>query len=215
VTVGWTAPGDDWLCGTAAKLRVLASENPIQRPTEGTVLLEEDATVAAGEVEERVFTGEQIGGARFLAVLYRDEAGNWGHLASVEIPPAEGGGEEPPGEGQPPGGGPPEGGGGPSPGPGAGPCANLIRGSAGNDKLTGTDAGDRIAGRRGRDRIKGRAGDDCLRGGRGRDRLGGGPGEDRIHVRGGGRDRVRCGPGEDTVVASKHDRVRGCEEVKR
>jgi hypothetical protein len=199
VRVSWTAPGDDWLCGTPAKLRILVSENPIEHPTDGTVLLDEDSTAAAGEADERTLTGEQLASARFLAVLYRDEAGNWGHVATVEVP-AQGADIPGPGTG---------------PGTSGAACANVIKGSGGNDKLNGSAAGDRINGRRGSDRIKGGAGDDCLKGGRGRDRIGGGDGEDEIKVRGGGRDRVNCGAGEDKVLAARNDRVRNCEEVKR
>lgn len=140
----------------------------------------------------------------------------------VTLPPAPQviGGENGPGTGD-------------GPSTGAGKCAQKIAGSAKNDKLLGSIAGDRINGRGGRDKIKGRAGDDCLRGGggkdvvkggggndklvggRGADRLVGGGGNDVIRSRNGGRDKVRCGGGKDRAVVDSHDRVRGCEKVKR
>jgi hypothetical protein len=207
VTFTWTAPGDDWMCGTADRYRVIGSPTPITSPGDGTQIgADEEDPLAAGDGEQLDLTDAQLGGAQHVAILYRDEAGNWGLLASVQVPAAGGGGggggePEPPAEP-------------PANPPLAGPCANVIPGTGGADKLTGTEGGDRISGRRGRDKIKGGAGDDCLRGGRGPDRVSGGEGDDRIHVRGGRRDRVKCGPGEDTVVASATDRVgKSCEEV--
>jgi Ca2+-binding RTX toxin-like protein len=71
------------------------------------------------------------------------------------------------------------------------PGLALIRGTAGNDKLTGT---------RGRDRIEGLEGDDLLRGGRGRDVLDGGPGADRVSG-GALSDRLSGGDGDDFLTA--------------
>jgi Ca2+-binding RTX toxin-like protein len=193
------------MCGTAQRLRVLASQGPIEHPSDGAPVREEDVTVGAGEDATLQLSDSDIGGARFVAVMYRDEAGNWGHLASVEVPPAEAGpAPEPPAVLGTPG-----------PGAPSGPCGNQISGTGGKDKLAGTDGGDSIRGKGGADKIKGGRGDDCLRGGRGRDRVGGGQGNDEIHVRGGRPDRARCGPGEDIVVASPSDAVaRNCERVK-
>jgi hypothetical protein len=214
VEVDWTAPGDDWLCGEADRIRVLAAKGPIEHPSEGAVVHQEDATAGAGEPVELTLDPQTLGGRDHLAVLYRDEAGNWGLLAGVEIAALDGPGPggEPPGG---PGGAPPDG--------QAGPCANPISGTRGRDKITGTDGGDRIRGRRGRDRVHGGDGDDCLKGGRGRDKLTGGTGRDK--VKGGrGRDRVRaddgeadvvrCGKGRDRVVADRGDEIRGCEKRK-
>ena len=119
-----------------------------------------------------------------------------------------------------------------------GRCANLLRGTGGADRLTGSVLGDRILGLRGKDRLTGGRGDDCLLGQRGadvlrgmagRDRLKGGPGNDRlaggggndavkggrgadrIFARDGRRDVVRCGRGFDRVKADPGDRLRGCE----
>jgi hypothetical protein len=112
-------------------------------------------------------------------------------------------------------------------------CSHIIDGTRQGDRLNGTPISDRIRGRGGPDRIEGRRGNDCLAGGHGRDRIRGGRGNDRIRggggadrIRGGsgndaimvlheGRDRVDCGRGHDTVFASRIDRVRRCEVVKR
>jgi hypothetical protein len=119
-------------------------------------------------------------------------------------------------------------------GPLPGACANVQRGSGGNDRLVGTAAGDRLKGRGGNDRLAGGKGDDCLSGGGGKDRLRGGGGNDKLtggngvdKLDGGGgndtidsrdkrRETVRCGKGkQDRVTADRKDRLRGCERVKR
>jgi hypothetical protein len=207
VTLTWSAPGDDWMCGTADRYRVIASPNPINSPSDGTPVGPDDEDpLATGEREELALTDTQLGNAAHVAVLHRDDAGNWGLLASVAVPAQAGGGEPTPTPTPEPPANPPT---------SAGPCANQIPATSGDDQLTGTDGGDRISGQGGADKIKGGAGDDCLRGGRGRDRISGGAGDDTIHVRGGRRDRVRCGPGDDTVKASASDRVgRSCETVR-
>jgi hypothetical protein len=80
VSLAWTSPGDDWLCGRAEKYRIISFGGPITHPTQGTVE-REDATKAAGAGEAVTLNG--IGSGEHLAVLYRDDAGNWGHLAEV------------------------------------------------------------------------------------------------------------------------------------
>jgi hypothetical protein len=186
VTLSWKAPGDDWLCGTPAHYRVIASEQEIDEPTDGTVVADVDAADASGAEVSEALTGAEVGDATDAAVLYRDEAGNWGILKTVEIPPV-----------------------GPDP-----TCTNVIPGTSGRDLLEGTAGSDRIKGKRGRDRIKSRGGDDCVNGGRGRDRLRGASGDDSIKA-GKGRDQVFCGAGDDTAVVGSSDRVRGCETVTR
>ncbi len=119
------------------------------------------------------------------------------------------------------------------PQPPAGHCEATIRGTSGNDAMRGTTGSDRMRGRGGNDRIHAGRGADCasgqagndrvygeggrdrLQGGRGRDQVSGGSGDDWIKVRDGKRDRVRCGSGTDVAVVDSHDRVRGCEKVKR
>ena len=219
VTLSWEAPGDDWLCGTAESFRVIVDNAPIDDPGDGDALADEDAG-AAGTTEESTVGSGEAAGITHAAVLYRDDAGNWGLLATTEVPAEPGGG----------------GGGGGDDGGGVlgGDCENRIVGSDDDDELRGTHGSDSINGRGGEDRIKGRGGDDCLRGqrdadrlgggpgddfvkgGRGRDRLRGGSGEDLIRAAGGRRDRVNCGPGEDVAFANPDkDRVSdNCEKVR-
>jgi hypothetical protein len=224
VTLSFTAPGDDWMCGTAQRLRVLAANGPIQHPGDGTQIREEDTTAAAGDDVTLDLTDAELAGATHVAVLYRDEAGNWGLLKSTTVPTAGGGGPDP-------GGG--SGGSGDGGDGGGGPCANAIDGTTADDKLSGTDGPDRIRGLAGADRIRSGRGDDCisgqggkdrlnggsgndlLNGGRAADRISGAEGDDVIRARRGGRDRINCGPGHDTVfINRKWDRVRNCEKVR-
>jgi hypothetical protein len=186
--LSWSAPGDDLLCGTADAFRVLVSRHPIDDPGDGSTVHDGAAAKAAGDEETLTVTGAELGDARHAAVLYRDEAGNWGLLRRVALPP----------EGA------------------VGSCANRIPGTRLSELLVGTSGSDLIRGKAGSDRIRGRGGDDCLYAGRGRDRVRGGGGDDFIRARGRGLDRVNCGPGDDTVIAGLRDRVRdGCENVTR
>ncbi len=85
VVLAWTAPGDDWLCGQATRYRVVKSANPIEHPTDGTVVGDFNATAAAGQTQSQMVTN--IGTeAQFFAVFYQDDAGNWGRLASASLP---------------------------------------------------------------------------------------------------------------------------------
>jgi Ca2+-binding RTX toxin-like protein len=209
--LSWAAPGDDWMCGSAESLRVIVADGPINSPGDGETVVQRGAGGGVGHQETATLSVAQRGGATHAAVLYRDDAGNWGLVRGVQLPP------------QPPDG----------PGPDGSACSNAIAGTAKADKLAGTPGSDRIRGRGGKDRLKGRGGDDCvagqggadrisggagadeLRGGRGNDRLRGGPGDDVIRVHRGARDHVNCGPGRDTVVLNrKRDRAkRNCERL--
>jgi hypothetical protein len=80
VKLSWTAPGGDWMCGSAKSYRVIASGNPIVHPRDGSPVGTFDAASGAS----RTFTPPA--GAKYAAVLYQDAAGNWGHLASVKLP---------------------------------------------------------------------------------------------------------------------------------
>ena len=82
VTLTWTAPGDDWLCGTATKYRIIGSNGPIHHPSDGTVVGDFTATAAAGQQQQQVLSDD---GSSNFAVLYQDDAGNWGHLASDTV----------------------------------------------------------------------------------------------------------------------------------
>jgi hypothetical protein len=82
VTLQWTAPGDDWLCGTADQYRVIKSSSPIEHPTDGTVVGDFNAA-AAGQTESSTIANP--GDDTFFAVLYKDDNGNWGHLAKTRV----------------------------------------------------------------------------------------------------------------------------------
>ena len=222
IEISWRAPGDDWLCGTASRFRVLSASRPIRQPTDGSLVREVRADAAAGRTESVSLGAAALGRDRYVAILYRDDAGNWGHLESIDLRG--------------------DGGGGLGPGGAGGACAALKRGGPGRQTLRGTRRGDRLLGFGGPDRLLGFAGADCLKGGRGKDRLKGGKGRDRLHGNGGrdrlnggrGRDRllggldqdlliardgardvVRCGRGRrDRAVVDRRDRVRGCERVR-
>ena len=115
-------------------------------------------------------------------------------------------------------------------------AAGPIRGTAGDDTLTGTTAADsifaragddtvnagagddRVHGGRGDDTLNGEDGNDRVKGGGGKDTMSGGPGDDLIDGRGDGRaaDEITCGEGMDTVRASRNDVVAAdCENVKQ
>jgi hypothetical protein len=223
VTLSMKAPGDDWMCGTATRLRVLAANGPIHHPSDGTQLREADVTAAAGGDVALDLTDAELGNATRLAVLFRDEAGNWGLLKSVAVPaaPDSGTGTPPGGDGSgTPGGGTdtPGGGGGGSGTPGGGgtagggggatgACANHIEGTGAGDTLKGSPGDDTIRGLGGDDRINGGRGDDCLSGEGGEDRVAGGAGADAIK---GGRakDVLKGGSGDDTIRAFRGARDR-------
>jgi hypothetical protein len=138
------APGDDWLCGTPAKMLVLGNERE--------------------PAEELRLTAADVGDAERLTVRFRDEAGNWGHAARVAVPAGQG-----PGparrcrnvirgtrrgdvlRGTRRG--------------------DRIVARAGAGRLRGERGRDCLRGDRGPDRLRGGAGRDRLRGGRGADRV--------------------------------------------
>jgi hypothetical protein len=84
VTLSWKAPGDNWMCGSAKRYRVIASSQPIAHPRDGTVVGTFDSTGVVGSAASQTF--KRPAGARYVAVLYQDAAGNWGHLASAKLP---------------------------------------------------------------------------------------------------------------------------------
>ena len=84
-TISFTAPGDDWLCGKARRYRIVKSTGAINHPADGTVVGDFDADATAGQTETR--TVADIGSKTTrVAVLYQDDAGNWGRLASAAVP---------------------------------------------------------------------------------------------------------------------------------
>jgi uncharacterized protein len=105
--------------------------------------------------------------------------------------------------------------------PGCAQARNVIEGTSGDDRRSGSALPDLMLGRRGVDILHGLGGADCLYGykgadrlfgGHGRDRLFGGPGPDRMSGgagddlidSGSGRDRIAAGAGDDRVQARGH-----------
>jgi hypothetical protein len=77
----WTAPGDDWLCGRAKRFVVLASEHPIHHPSQGRIIRFSRVRAKAGtRVVHRVKITRRH---RYFAVVYQDDAGNWGHVSVI------------------------------------------------------------------------------------------------------------------------------------
>jgi hypothetical protein len=190
VSLTWKAPGDDWQCGRASKVRIVASDQPINDANAATELLRYDNARDPGQADSRTFSDAELGNAKYAAVLYQDDAGNWGHLRRVALP-------APP---QPQ------------------PCVDQVRGDTGDNTLIGTSGSEVILGFAGDDFLDGRGADDCLFGGSGDDRMHGGDGNDRISGMGGadklygdagndtlygrlGPDRLVGGPGRDTFYA--------------
>ncbi|KAJ8903302.1 hypothetical protein NDN08_004411 [Rhodosorus marinus] len=97
-------------------------------------------------------------------------------------------------------------------------CINLIRGTAGDDVLYGTEFVDHIFGGDGNDSIMSYEGNDYVNGGRGDDRIDGGEGDDSINGKNGndillgrdGDDDISGGNGDDKAYGfDGDDRVRG------
>jgi len=185
VDLSFIAPGDDWLCKQAERYEVRVSANPISRPSDGSLVGQRPAETGPGQRQrDRLFLS-QIKDARYAAVLYRDDAGNWGHLASLRLPAVE------------------------TPPPSAGPCKTRIVGTEGPDRLVGTALSELIAGRGGKDSISGGKGGDCVNGGDGNDSIRGEGGGDKLRGKG-GDDRQRGGGGDDLVRgAAGNDRLSG------
>ncbi|MGI8632742.1 MAG: S8 family serine peptidase [Solirubrobacterales bacterium] len=87
----WRAPGDDLLCGTARRYEIRYSDEPITSPSDGTSAGRFDvadssrqARASAGENVKQPLTG-RARKAEHFAVLYQDEAGNWGPVAQATV----------------------------------------------------------------------------------------------------------------------------------
>jgi hypothetical protein len=89
VTLTWKQPGDDLMCGRPARYQVLASQDPIVHPSDGHVIAGGNATGPAGTSVTKTLSRASIRGARHVAVLYRDEAGNWGIERGASVPPIQ------------------------------------------------------------------------------------------------------------------------------
>ncbi|MEA2422243.1 MAG: hypothetical protein QOF55_1342 [Thermoleophilaceae bacterium] len=83
--LSWVTPGDDWLCGKPKRYRLLASSKPIVHARDGHSL-GDFASQGLGAVESRTLRITRRD--RYFAVLYEDDAGNWGHLAPSAVAPA-------------------------------------------------------------------------------------------------------------------------------
>jgi hypothetical protein len=90
VALSWKAPGDDWLCRGAKRYRVIGDDQPIKHPADGALIKESDTTKQSGDAENLTLTDAELAGAKHVAVLYEDDAGNWGHLRSIAVPAAGG-----------------------------------------------------------------------------------------------------------------------------
>jgi len=217
--LAWISPGDDWLCEIAQRYEVRVSANPITKPSDGRAVIERDDVGRAGSVQADALTAAQLGDARYVAVLYRDEAGNWGRLASIRLD----GADNPGAGGNPVAPIDPGGGGG---GTGA-KCTATIEGTDASERLDGSDGSDLILGGEGNDRIVAGPGDDCVEAGGGNDRAKGGPGNDLLKgqeandrlsgdegndlIRGAdGNDSLGGGAGDDRIQGKTGtDRIRG------
>ena len=110
----WTVPGDDWQCGAPSRVRVLTADSPITGAADGAVLVDEAAEGTAGDAASRAVATDVLRAE--LAVVYRDEAGNWGRPARI----SRDGEPLGPTPVAPPGAKPPAAGGAPAPGGGSG-----------------------------------------------------------------------------------------------
>jgi hypothetical protein len=72
------------MCGSPKRYRMITSSQPITHPRDGTVVGTFDSTGVVGSAASQTF--KRPAGARYVAVLYQDAAGNWGHLASAKLP---------------------------------------------------------------------------------------------------------------------------------
>jgi hypothetical protein len=77
----WTVPGDDWQCGKPSRVRILTSDAPITGAASGSVVADAPAAGSAGAAASQVLPTAALKGE--LAVVYRDDAGNWGRPARI------------------------------------------------------------------------------------------------------------------------------------
>ena len=204
LTLSWTAPGDDWLCGEARPLPGASSPTARStRPATARVVAEARRRPAPRATAETALADRRRGRpARPTprsSTATRPATGASSRRRRAAGRPAATGGDG--GAGRRTGGGG-SGGGGRAVAATASDCANAIDGTADKDSLkrhraattasaaaaatTGSTAGggdDCLSGQGGEDRVTGGAGDDLLKGGRGRDRLSGGAGDDVIRAR--------------------------------
>ncbi|NER08410.1 MAG: calcium-binding protein [Okeania sp. SIO3C4] len=86
---------------------------------------------------------------------------------------------------------------------------NLLQGSSGNDKLSGTNQNEIITGGGGRDTLNGGGGNYEINGASGNDRINGGAGRDLL-IGEGGNDNINGGNGNDNLIGETgNDRLNG------
>ncbi len=221
VTLSWLAPGDDWLCGNADSYRVVAGKGPIDVAGDGDVIAEGTAQSPAGSPEFADLSTEDLKHADHAAVLYRDDAGNWGLVEDLALPGKGNGGGS--------GGGGGDTGGGNGTGAGDTGAGDTGAGDTGGGGDTGAadDGGVGEAGgdgglcrRRARGRLRepdrrhrrqrqasGHRRADVIRGLDGADRINALAGDDCISGQG-GEDRLFGGSGDDVIRAAGGGRDR-------
>jgi hypothetical protein len=74
------------MCGRPARYRVIASAKPIQHPSDGRAIAGGNASGPPDAPVTRTLSRGSIRDARHVAVLYRDEAGNWGIERGATVP---------------------------------------------------------------------------------------------------------------------------------
>jgi hypothetical protein len=90
----WKAPGDDLECGNAKRFRILTADHKIQGPADGTQVGEFDAA-NVGQDESRTIdvpASLRDTGHTHVGIVYKDEAGNWGRPAELDLVNVSGGG---------------------------------------------------------------------------------------------------------------------------
>jgi hypothetical protein len=198
--LGFEAPGDDLLCGTADHYEIVTSPDPIDGSSfdSATPL---GGAPDPGEPGDAQTYSIPVSAERYVAIRAVDEQGNVGLPAVVDLGPSEPCTNTIDG----------------TPGDDVIDGTNAsdrIRGRAGDDELHGRRGDDCVAGYGGADTISGGPGADTLKAGRGSDVVLGGGGDDTIRARS-GHDEISCGPGDDVVTGdpAKDDIARDCETV--
>ena len=205
------AAADDFDPSPAVTLVSATSNEPDDAPGDADGNTTDDVLVLDADTLRLRAERDETRSGRVYTITYRvtDDCGNSatdGATVTVPLGPAA----------QPPAGRPP------APvapsRPGCAHARNVIVGTLGDDRRSGSALPDLMLGRRGVDVLHGLGGADCLYGSKGadrlfgaggRDRLFGGPGPDRMSGgvggdlidSGSGRDRIAAGAGNDRVLA--------------
>jgi hypothetical protein len=200
------AATDDFDPSPAVTLVSATSNEPDDAPGGADGSTTKDVLVVDDDTLRLRAERDETGSGRVYTITYRatDDCGNSAtDSATVTVPLRL---TEPRPPAQPPAGHPA-----PAPvtpsRPGCAQARNVIVGTSGDDRRSGSALPDLMLGRRGVDILRGRRGADCLYGNKGADRLFGGHGRDRLFG-GPGADRVSGGAGDDLIDSgSGHDRI--------